>query len=490
MGLKKIALLIGNAAYPDNLLVNPINDAIDLTAKLKLLGFHTISGTNTNRESFDRLLIDFQNSLSNFDVGLFFFAGHGMQIDGENFLACIDTNFIDEISAKHSSAQLNRIIDILDKGTNRTSIIILDACRNNPYERAWHRGINQLGLAPVYAPRGTIIAFATSPGEKASDGKGSNGAYTSALLKHIDEQNLSIEEMFKRVRNTVSVITHTRQTSWEHTSLMGGFCFNSSIPDEQNIAVYSDLAKEDATFLLNDTLEVHKFIKKLKSHDWNYQNPAIDCFDTFDFSNADKDTLFVLGRNLYQVSCGPSNSGKTFIQNLPSHLENHLAEISFHILNGILFEIYFDSSSLYRRIPKLDSFNEVIALEDIDKFCRSFQFIQSELKPHDDVIFYMPGSKQQIFLDISTKRNAEANLLIQGIHFEGENILFENTKDFFYHPGQETTYRSISKKQLKTDLSTLMIIPLMRLKLNFDVELEDYTKVYFPNEHTIAKMRL
>jgi uncharacterized caspase-like protein len=94
-----------------------------------------------------------------------------------------------------------------------TNIIILDACRNNPFERPWNRSSALRGLAPIYAPKGTLIAFATSPGEVASDGRGKNGAYTEALLRHIDTPDSSIEEMFKRVRNTLTTITKQRQTS-------------------------------------------------------------------------------------------------------------------------------------------------------------------------------------------------------------------------------------------------------------------------------------
>jgi uncharacterized caspase-like protein len=130
-----------------------------------------------------------------------------MQIDGENYLAAVDTDGTDEIAAKHSSLALNRVIEVMEKSGCSTSIIVLDACRNNPFERAWTRSMESRGLAPVYAPRGTLIAFATSPGQTASDGRGRNGAYTAALLQHMTTPDCSIETMFKRVRNTLSAAT-------------------------------------------------------------------------------------------------------------------------------------------------------------------------------------------------------------------------------------------------------------------------------------------
>src|SRR5208283_746218 len=143
-----------------------------------------------------------------------------------------------------------------------TNIIILDACRNNPYERAWHRASGVRGLAPIYAPKGTLIAFATSPGQVASDGRGRNGAYTEALLRHIDTPDSSIEEMFKRVRNTLNAMTKQKQTSWEHTSLSGEFFFNLSLGTR--IDEYSDSALRDGLFVLSKNKSSHKLIQGLK----------------------------------------------------------------------------------------------------------------------------------------------------------------------------------------------------------------------------------
>lgn len=213
----KKALCIGTAQYPEAPLKNPVNDATDLSRRLEALGFSCKLCLDGSHKSMNEALKDFTSELSGAEVGLFFFAGHGMQISGENYLTAIDTDFTSETEAKYSSLSLNKVIEVLEKGDNATSIIILDACRNNPYERRW-RGGEFLGLAPVYAPKGTIIAYATSPGQTASDGDNKNGAFTSALLNHVDNQNLTIEDLFKRVRNTLSAMTSGKQTSWEHTS--------------------------------------------------------------------------------------------------------------------------------------------------------------------------------------------------------------------------------------------------------------------------------
>src|SRR5690606_17845968 len=157
MQRKLSALVVGISEYPDGAaLKNPVNDADDVTEALKELGFNTIKVINATAEDVDRGLESFKDALNSSDVGLFYFAGHGMQIKGENYLNTVDTSFQDEISAKHSSFPLNQIIDTMDSCSNSTNIIILDACRNNPFVRAWNRGPDQSGLASVYTPRGTF----------------------------------------------------------------------------------------------------------------------------------------------------------------------------------------------------------------------------------------------------------------------------------------------------------------------------------------------
>lgn len=126
-------------------------------------------------KQMDRKLKAFRDDLQNSDVGLFFFAGHGMQLEGENFLLAVDSDMESEEDAKHNSLKLDKVIGTLDKSNAVTKIVILDCCRNNPWERAWTRSISAKGLVPVYAPRGTIIGYSTSPGQKASDGSGKNG---------------------------------------------------------------------------------------------------------------------------------------------------------------------------------------------------------------------------------------------------------------------------------------------------------------------------
>ena len=188
------ALVLGNAAYPDgDDLANPVNDATDLGAKLKGYGFEVIVAIDCTAKEMEKRLKAFRKLLETHEVGLFFFAGHGMQTEGSNYLLALDTDMETETDAKHSSLSLDKVVDVMAKSIASTKIIVLDACRNNPWERRWHRSPGTRGLASVYAPKGTIIGFATSPGEVAYDGVGRNGTYTAALLQHIDTPDCSIE---------------------------------------------------------------------------------------------------------------------------------------------------------------------------------------------------------------------------------------------------------------------------------------------------------
>lgn len=297
MDRKLTALVIGNADYPSGAkLKNPTNDADGLSERLERCGFSVIKKIDCTNKELDLALKAFKKNLKGNDVGLFFFAGHGMQIDGDNYLNAIDTDFSDETDAKYTSLALNKVIELMEKSGTSTNIIILDACRNNPFERAWNRSSALRGLAPIYAPKGTLIAFATSPGEVASDGRGKNGAYTEALLRHIDTPDSSVEEMFKRVRNTLSTITKQKQTSWEHTSLSGEFYFNLSLG--ARIDSYSRAALADGLFVIDTSKSSHSLIASLKTLTWPKQNPAIDAFDVAQAGKYSTDSLFVIGRNI------------------------------------------------------------------------------------------------------------------------------------------------------------------------------------------------
>lgn len=167
MNRRLTALVIGNAAYAGNSkLKNPGNDADDVASKLDACGFEVVKLIDCSNTDLDRALKRLKRALVGNDVGLVYVAGHGMQIDGENYLAAVDTDTEGEVEATHSSLPLNRLIDVMEKADTTTNIIILDACRDNPFERAWTRSSASRGLAPVYAPKGTLSALQAEAGSQ------------------------------------------------------------------------------------------------------------------------------------------------------------------------------------------------------------------------------------------------------------------------------------------------------------------------------------
>ncbi|MCX7148258.1 MAG: caspase domain-containing protein [Rhodocyclales bacterium] len=221
---KRLALVIGNGSYREAPLKNPVSDARALSTKLRALGFEVMSGENLGQREMTRLVARFGERLAGHDVGMFFFAGHGIQVKGKNYLIPVDAQISSENSVRAEAVDVDAVLDQLS--ASPLNLVILDACRNNPFERRF-RSLGG-GLAQMEAPKGTLIAYATAPGKVAQDGDGANSTYTTALLKVLAEPGLPVESVFKRVRSEVSRMTGDTQIPWEASSLTGDFFFVSA----------------------------------------------------------------------------------------------------------------------------------------------------------------------------------------------------------------------------------------------------------------------
>ena len=224
--VERHALVIGNGAYQTAPLKNPLNDAEDMAATLKNLGFKVILKKNLNQRTMEDAIRNFGKQLKSGVVGFFYFSGHGMQVGNRNYLLPIDARIESESDVKYEAVDAGRVLGKMEDAGNQLNIVILDACRNNPYERAFRA--EQKGLARMDAPMGSLIAYATSPGKVAADGPERNGVFTKYLIKHMVEPNLPIEQVLKRVRIDVARETNRLQIPWESSSLMGNFYFNSA----------------------------------------------------------------------------------------------------------------------------------------------------------------------------------------------------------------------------------------------------------------------
>ncbi|MEA2090769.1 MAG: caspase family protein [Campylobacterota bacterium] len=219
---QRVALVIGNNNYDSKKLSNlknPINDARAMKSKLKKLGFKVVYGENLTVRQMDKKLDKFSQKLRHGGVGLFFFAGHGIEYKRENYLMAKNSKVDGKNDVKYESLPLSKILDNMEDAGNRLNIVLLDACRNDPFSRSGGGG-----LAKSTA-RGTYIVYATSPGDVASDGSGKHGAFTQQILHHIDVPGVPIEKVFKRVK--VGVINSTRQSQrpWISNDITGDFYF-------------------------------------------------------------------------------------------------------------------------------------------------------------------------------------------------------------------------------------------------------------------------
>lgn len=223
---QRVALVIGNAAYRGSAaLRNPVNDASDVADKLKTLGFDVILRTDVGQREMTRAITQFGDRLGPGSVGLFFYAGHGVQVRGRNYLIPVDAEISGESSVRSESVDLDQAIAQLSAA--RIGVVVLDACRNNPFERSFRAGAGG-GLAQIDAPKGTLIAYSTAPGNVAADGAGRNSPFTAAFLGALDLPGRTVEQLFKEVRVGVARATGDRQIPWESSSLTGDFYFRTA----------------------------------------------------------------------------------------------------------------------------------------------------------------------------------------------------------------------------------------------------------------------
>lgn len=244
---KRVALVIGNGNYRNfQQLDNPVNDATGVAAALRAAGFQVIVRLDATREDMSQALDQFDQALSNADVGLFYFAGHAAQVDWHNFMVPISATLdVNRAAAGNLAGQVAQetvdLADVLDRmgrADKKLNIVILDACRDNPFtekalelSRSLSRSTGQtpikvgIGLAQSFAPPRTFLAYATAPGQVASDGAGKDSPYSGALIQALTVPGLKLEDVFKRVRISVAESTHSAQIPWDNSSVFDDFYF-------------------------------------------------------------------------------------------------------------------------------------------------------------------------------------------------------------------------------------------------------------------------
>ena len=239
-GENRTALVIGNATYRTAPLRNPVNDAQSVAAALKTLGFDVILRENASQREMLDAMREFAHRAKKSQIRLLFYAGHGVQLKGRNYLMPVDAEVQTEDEIAQKGADVTEFLERMSALADGVNLVVLDACRNNPFSvgpsqladsrRFRTRGLapQAAGLAPLQAPSGTLIAFSTAPGSVAVDNpQQRNSVYTKHFLASLKTPGLPIERLFKQVRIGVAQETQQQQIPWETSSLVGEFCFRT-----------------------------------------------------------------------------------------------------------------------------------------------------------------------------------------------------------------------------------------------------------------------
>ena len=217
---QRIALIIGNGEYAQGSLTNAVNDAQDMAATLRTAEFEVLYGENQNRRQMRELIRQFGEKIRNGGVGLFYYAGHGVQVNNTNFLIPVGSEITKETEVEDEAISVNFVLAQMEDARNKLNIVILDACRNNPFARSSRSGTRGLAVTRG-APTGTLVAYATAADNVASDGSGRNGLFTQELLANLKTPGLTLETIFRRTRTNVRSKSKGQQVPYEYTSVEG-----------------------------------------------------------------------------------------------------------------------------------------------------------------------------------------------------------------------------------------------------------------------------
>ncbi len=292
---ERLALVIGNSSYQSRPLASPRQDASDMASVLEATGFSVTLLLDADQETMEVGIRTFGERLHADSVGLFYFSGHGVQYGGNNYL--IPVGALTQISVpdqlRYKAVSLGYILATMSDADNDLNLVFLDACRDNPFP-GMSKGL-EIGLAPVLQAEGTLIAYATGPGQIALDGLGPNSPYTESLVRLIRETALPIEFLLKRVREEVKLRTHDRQTPWYEASIGGDFAFRSVQGPEKVLAPepgYTPSAREERLegevvlqAVVSETGDVED-IEVLKGLELGLTEAAIEAFRSWKFRPA------------------------------------------------------------------------------------------------------------------------------------------------------------------------------------------------------------
>jgi len=335
---KRIALVIGNSNYRSSPLKNPVNDARAMAATLRQLGFEVEERTNLGYIAMNEAVEGFGRKLRTGGVGLFYYAGHGMQVNGSNYLIPTDARIESESEVRYKALDAGLVMSKMEQAKSDINIVVLDACRDNPFSRSFRSAGH--GLASIDAPIGTIIAYATAPGKTASDGEGNkNSLFTTELVKAMETPGLRVEDVFMLTRKAVREKSANTQVPWESSSLEGKFRFipkpteanlqPSPVPPQQSATVsrpQAPTAQPARTGNFTDSITGMEFVRVPEGcFTADKSQVCLDAFSIGKYEVTQGQWKKVMGNNpSHFISCGDNcpveqvswHDAKTFITKL------------------------------------------------------------------------------------------------------------------------------------------------------------------------------
>ncbi|WP_306565145.1 caspase family protein [Flavobacterium lindanitolerans] len=423
--MKVLAVCIGvDNAGNFTKLDNAINDAIAMEGVFKSFDYDIILLKDISIKEWIALHAQLKKELSNYDSFIFFYAGHGIEVDGENYLTTSETEQNHETKAYYDryAIRLSEVLDLEKHNMSISKIIIVDACRNNPMGV---RGAQAGDFAPIATPRGTLIAFSTTSGETAADaGYTKNSAYTGTLVHYLESSSsIQAETLFKRVRQSVYSITKGKKVTWEHTSLIDEFYFQKPIPEAIDFG-YPENYIIDTNYKYSDP-HISTIIAQLQDYHYEVQNAALESFLSQPPNKLNQDEKFLMGRYIIRaVSNGSFKAQNILYDNLMGVLSSFSEQTKEnHLLNGMLFELYFSNTGQFRFASEnAEASNVLLALRNNGLFTESFAYLNKILASFANQILYYPvdGSNHEpVSLDFIL---TEDNTAVREIHHNGKNI--------------------------------------------------------------------
>ena len=478
--MKVLSVCIGvNNTVDFSKLDNAINDAISIEGVFKSFEYDTILHTDISLKYWVTLLGTLEDKLNEYDAFIFFYAGHGLEFLGENYLTVADTSQMGDSKAyfDYTSIKLSDILNLHKNNQSLAKIIIIDACRDSP---EGIRGAHTQEFAPIATPKGTLIAFSTTSGQKAADlGYPHNGLYTGTLIHHLkNNSNIQAESLFKKVRQSVYSLSEGKKITWEHTSLINEFFFQKPLSKVIDYG-YPSIYINDSTYNYSDTI-ISEIILMFQTSDWHKQDKAMNIFLQIPIQQLSKNEKFLIGRWIVR-----SFSNGTFgVQNLMADNNNRIQFLNNylepthenHLLNGMLFELYFNNSGQFRFNSEYNHISNIlIELRNNDLFRMSFSYLNKILQPHNGSLFYYPinsDNNESVNFDINAKEGqdviGDSLQTINTIHYKTRDIKNDVISKVGNYPGQYDKFKNLlTSLNIPKDLITINSnIPLNNIGIN------------------------